>query len=97
MPTTSTVIQRISQQVRLRRILETFTNFSRRSEALLIAIDNLPDLAHCSLIEALVGVIAPGGGLSIISYGALKLLPLWDPLRGDPRFEQIVASLAPKQ
>jgi len=32
-----------------------------------------------------------------VSYGALKLLPLWDPLRGDPRFEQIVVSLAPKQ
>ena len=31
-----------------------------------------------------------------ISYGWLKLLPFWDPLRGDPRFEQIVASLAPK-
>jgi hypothetical protein len=24
------------------------------------------------------------------SYGELKLDPLWDPLRGDPRFEQIV-------
>jgi len=24
------------------------------------------------------------------------LSPLWDPLRGDPRFEEIVASLAPK-
>ena len=33
---------------------------------------------------------------SILSYGELKLLPWWDPLRGDPRFEQIVASLAPK-
>ena len=32
----------------------------------------------------------------MLSYGALKLLPVWDPLRGDPRFEQIVASLAPK-
>ena len=31
-----------------------------------------------------------------LSYGALKLLPFWDPLRGDPRFEEIVASLAPK-
>jgi hypothetical protein len=30
------------------------------------------------------------------SYGELKLLPFWDPLRGDPRFEQIVASLVPK-
>jgi hypothetical protein len=27
----------------------------------------------------------------------LKLLPFWDPLRGDPRFEKIVASLAPKE
>jgi tetratricopeptide (TPR) repeat protein len=32
-----------------------------------------------------------------ISYGRLKLLPDWDPLRGDPRFEKIVASLAPKE
>jgi tetratricopeptide (TPR) repeat protein len=35
----------------------------------------------------------PGGRLS---YGHLHLNPLWDPLRGDPRFEAIVASLAPK-
>ena len=33
---------------------------------------------------------------SFLSYGHLKLLPFWDPLRGDPRFEKIVASLAPK-
>jgi serine/threonine-protein kinase len=33
---------------------------------------------------------------SVLSYGRLKLLPWWDPLRGDPRFEKIVASLAPK-
>jgi TolB-like protein/Tfp pilus assembly protein PilF len=33
---------------------------------------------------------------STVSYGQLKLLPCWDPLRGDPRFEKIVASLAPK-
>jgi serine/threonine-protein kinase len=31
------------------------------------------------------------------SYGQLKLLPFWDPLRGDPCFEKIVASLAPKE
>jgi serine/threonine-protein kinase len=30
------------------------------------------------------------------SYGELRLDPFWDPLRGDPRFEKIVASLAPK-
>ena len=33
---------------------------------------------------------------SHISYGYLKLHPLWNPLRSDPRFEAIVASLAPK-
>jgi serine/threonine-protein kinase len=32
-----------------------------------------------------------------LSYGLLKLHPQWDSLRGDPRFEKIVASLAPKQ
>ena len=31
------------------------------------------------------------------SYGELRLDPEWDALRGDPRFEQIVASLAPKK
>ncbi len=34
---------------------------------------------------------------STASYGQLKLLPFWDPLRGDPRFEKVVASLAPKE
>jgi len=32
-----------------------------------------------------------------ITYGELKCNPEWDPLRGDPRFERLVASLAPKQ
>jgi TolB-like protein len=31
------------------------------------------------------------------SYGELRLDPEWDLLRGDPRFEKIVASLAPKR
>jgi serine/threonine-protein kinase len=30
------------------------------------------------------------------SYGQLKLIPFWDPLHGDPCFEKIVASVAPK-
>jgi TolB-like protein/class 3 adenylate cyclase/Flp pilus assembly protein TadD len=33
---------------------------------------------------------------SRLTYGQLKLLPFWDPLRGDPRFEKMVASLAPR-
>jgi hypothetical protein len=41
-------------------------------------------------------VAAPTPGASLIaSYGILKLSPFWDPLRGDPRFEKIVASLGP--
>jgi len=32
---------------------------------------------------------------SYINYARLKLHPLWSPLRGDPRFEKIVNSLAP--
>jgi len=31
------------------------------------------------------------------SYGDIRLNPNWDPLRGDPRFQKIVASLAPKE
>jgi hypothetical protein len=31
-----------------------------------------------------------------VSYGYLKLMPFWDPLGGDPRFEKLVNSLAPK-
>jgi TolB-like protein/Tfp pilus assembly protein PilF len=42
------------------------------------------------------GLRAPAAA-QVLSYGALKLLPFWDPLRGDPRFEKIVASLAPNE
>ncbi len=34
---------------------------------------------------------------SQLGYGQLKLLPFWDPLRGEECFEKIVASLAPEQ
>ena len=43
--------------------------------------------------EQLARAIRPPSDLS---YGELKLMPWWDPLRGDPCFEKIVASLAPK-
>ena len=35
----------------------------------------------------------PGGP----TYGELRLAPEWDLLRGDPRFEKIVDSLASKE
>jgi serine/threonine-protein kinase len=37
--------------------------------------------------EQLANVIRRPSGLS---YGELKLLPFWDALRGDPRFEKLV-------
>jgi hypothetical protein len=37
--------------------------------------------------EQLASVVRRPGDLS---YGQLKLMPFWDPLRGDPRFEKIV-------
>jgi serine/threonine protein kinase/Tfp pilus assembly protein PilF len=40
------------------------------------------------------GLRAPAAS-GMVSYGALKLLPFWDPLRGDPSFEAIAQRLAP--
>src|SRR5262249_8152454 len=42
------------------------------------------------LLQKLVGI--PG----YTNYARLKLLPMWSPLRGDPRFQKIVNSLATK-
>jgi TolB-like protein/Tfp pilus assembly protein PilF len=50
---------------------------------------NEPDRA----IELLQRLVAMP---SYVNYSRLKLHPMWNPLRGDPRFEAIVASLAPK-
>jgi hypothetical protein len=51
---------------------------------------NEPDRA-IELLEKLVTM--PG----YTNYARLKLYPMWNPLRSDPRFEKIVNSLAPKQ
>ncbi len=40
--------------------------------------------------EQLAIAIHPPRPPSPITYGELKLLPFWDPLRGDPRFEKLV-------
>jgi TolB-like protein/class 3 adenylate cyclase/Tfp pilus assembly protein PilF len=57
--------------------------------ALIYAWTDEKDRAFKRLDEA---VKLPG----YLSYGQLRLHPIWEPLRGDPRFEKIVASLAPK-
>ncbi|HME88521.1 MAG TPA: tetratricopeptide repeat protein [Chthoniobacterales bacterium] len=58
--------------------------------ALIYAWTGEKDAALKTLAEA---VRTPGS----VSFGELRLHPFWDPLRGDPKFEKIVASLAPKQ
>jgi len=70
------------------------------------SIDGLVMIKYLAMIAAWVGdkdlafeqlatAVRYPSGLEL-SYGELKLMPWWDPLRGDPCFEKIVASLAPK-
>jgi len=61
-----------------------------RSFAMICAWVGETDLA-LEQLEAVTKI--PGGP----SYGELRLDPGWDSLRGNPRFEKIVASLAPKE
>jgi hypothetical protein len=48
-------------------------------------------------LQQLVTAATTPGAFLITSYGILKRSPFWDPLRGDPRFEKVVASFAPKE
>jgi hypothetical protein len=57
--------------------------------ALVYAWTNEPDLAF----EALSPLTKTPNG---IYYGELKLSSYWEPLRQDPRFETLLAELAPK-
>jgi TolB-like protein/predicted Ser/Thr protein kinase len=71
------------------------------------SINGLHMIQHFAMIAAWVGekdlaceqlaIAVRYPALRFLSYGDLKLSPFWDPLRGDPRFEKIVASLAPKE
>jgi len=71
------------------------------------SINGLHMIEYFAMIAAWVGekdlaceqlatvVRYPGSGFSV-SYGYLKLDPFWDALRGEPCFEKIVNSLAPR-
>jgi tetratricopeptide (TPR) repeat protein len=52
------------------------------------------DLAIAEL-STLVDRPAMGSGIAQPTYGDLRLNPLWDPLRSEPRFEALVQRLAP--
>jgi hypothetical protein len=60
------------------------------SFALVCAWANQLDLAF----EQLYIVARMPNGM--LTYGDLKTNPTWDPLRKDPRFEKLLAELAPK-
>jgi TolB-like protein len=71
------------------------------------SINGLHMIVNFALIAAWVGekdlaceqlaaaVRYPGSG-QFLTYGDLKLMSVWDPLRREPCFEKIVASIAPK-
>ena len=72
------------------------------------SVNGLHMIEHLAMIAAWVGekdlaceqltaaVRYPGSGY-VVTYGELELMPWWDALRGEPCFEKIVASLAPKE
>ena len=57
--------------------------------AVVYALTNEQDLAF-QILD--VSIKTPRG----VSYGELKLNPDFDPLRADPRFDKLLAELAPK-
>jgi TolB-like protein/Flp pilus assembly protein TadD len=57
--------------------------------AAVYSMANERDLAFQQLA---VSINTPGGA----TYGTLKLDPCWDPIRKDPRFDKLLAELAPK-
>ena len=62
--------------------------------ALVYAWTDQPDLAIAELRKC----VGQPAGLSLLAqptYGDLRLNPLWNPLRQDPRFAELVAQLAP--
>lgn len=69
------------------------------------SIDGAEVAKHLAVIYALVGekdlalqqIEATLQIPSTLNYGNLKLHPYWDALRGDSRFEKIVAGLAPEK
>ena len=68
------------------------------------AIDGSDLMTNLALVYAWIGekdlafdqLTAVASVPGQLSYGQLRLHPYWDPLRGDPRFEKILALFTPK-
>lgn len=86
---------------------ETAINEAKRATEMLLtsedAVDGPPLLINLAVVyawtseldlafETLEPLIKMPSG---VFYGSLKLDPLWDPLRKDPRFDKLLAELAP--
>ena len=69
------------------------------------AVDGVAFAVNLAQIYAWVGekdlaidqLAAPLKVPNDLHYGELRLHPCWDPLRGNPRFEKLLASLGPKE
>ena len=62
--------------------------------AVVYAWTGQPDLAF-AMLDDLAGRAAGRNWWYRVTYGDLLLSPLWDPLRADPRFQQLIARLEP--
>jgi serine/threonine-protein kinase len=88
---------------------EEALNEGRRAMELVSSVKNLPTEPYVKKSFAMICAWTGERELALgqlealtkmpgsYTYGNFRLSPLWDPLRGDQRFEKIVALLAPKQ
>ena len=86
-------IQKAKRAVEMRSVSEDPLNGPPLLDnlAIVYALTDETDLAFQALN---VSIKTPASG---VTYGELKLDPDWDPLRKDPRFDKLLAQLAPKK
>jgi TolB-like protein/class 3 adenylate cyclase len=63
-------------------------NYDRPLDDVFAIQSEIAKAKELALQQLEAGLRAPQAS-EMLSYGALKLFPVWDPLRGDPRFEKL--------